>query len=132
MAKSRDRQEIGPVAFLVAGLMFMEFLDGYIVPTAAPTIARSFHILSAQLGICVTTYMVAIVVLIPLSAWMTDRFGVRLILFTGISIFTLASLGCALSANLFELTFMRILQGVGAATMAVSYTHLTLPTKRIV
>ena len=114
---SSNRQEIGPVAFLVAGLMFMEFLDGYIVPTAAPTIARSFHILSAQLGICVTTYMVAIVVLIPLSAWMTDKYGVRLILFAGISIFTLASLGCALSTNLFELTLMRILQGVGAATM---------------
>ena len=117
MAKSRDRQEIGPVAFLVAGLMFMEFLDGYIVPTAAPTIARSFHILSAQLGICVTTYMVAIVILIPLSAWMTDKFGVRIILFTGITIFVLASLGCALSVNLFELTLMRIIQGVGAATM---------------
>jgi MFS family permease len=97
--------------------MFMEFLDGAILPTAAPTIARSFHILSAQVGICVTTYMVTILILIPISAWMTDKYGVRQILFGGIIVFVLASLGCALSTNLPELTAMRIVQGIGAATM---------------
>ena len=117
MKSSRGRLEIGPVAFLVAGLMFMEFLDGSILPTAAPTIARSFHILSAQVGVCVTTYMVTIVVLIPVSAWVADKFGVRIVLFSSIFIFTVASLLCALSTNLVELTIMRILQGVGAATM---------------
>ena len=117
MKKSRGRLEIGPVAFLVAGLMFMEFLDGSILPTAAPTIAKSFHILSAQVGVCVTTYMVTIVVLIPVSAWLADKFGVRIVLFSSIFIFTIASLLCALSTNLIELTIMRILQGVGAATM---------------
>jgi len=95
----------------------MEFLDGAILPTAAPTIAKSFHILSAQLGICVTSYIVTIVVLIPISAWLADKYGVRIILFTSILIFTTASLLCSLSTNLFELTVMRILQGVGAATM---------------
>ena len=117
MKSSRGRLEIGPVAFLVAGLMFMEFLDGSILPTAAPTIAKSFHILSAQVGVCVTTYMVTIVVLIPVSAWLADKFGVRIVLFSSIFIFTIASLLCALSTNLVELTIMRILQGVGAATM---------------
>ncbi len=114
---SPNRLEIGPVAFLIAGLMFMEFLDGSILPTAAPTIARSFHILSAQVGICVTTYMVTIVVLIPISAWLADKYGVRVVLFTSIAIFMVGSLLCALSTNLVELTCMRILQGIGAATM---------------
>ncbi len=117
MAKSSDRLEIGPVAFLIAGLMFMEFLDGAILPTAAPTIARTFHILSAQVGICVTTYMVTIVVLIPISAWLADKYGVRIVLFSSIAIFMVGSLLCALSTNLLELTSMRILQGIGAATM---------------
>ena len=114
---SPNRLEIGPVAFLIAGLMFMEFLDGAILPTAAPTIARSFHILSAQVGICVTTYMVTIVVLIPISAWLADKYGVRIVLFSSIAIFMVGSLFCALSTNLLELTSMRILQGIGAATM---------------
>ena len=116
---------MGPVAFLVAGLMFMEFLDGAILPTAAPTIARSFHILSAQVGICVTTYMVTIVVLIPISAWLSDKYGVRVVLFFSIAIFMVGSLACALSSNLIELTAMRILQGIGAATM-VPVGRLTL------
>ncbi len=103
----------------------MEFLDGAILPTAAPTIARAFHVLSAQIGICVTAYMVTIVVLIPLSAWLTDKFGVRKVLFSSIVIFVVGSLLCAVSNNLFELTSMRILQGIGAATM-VPIGRLTL------
>jgi MFS family permease len=117
LAQSKDRLEIGPVAFLIAGLMFMEFLDGSILPTAAPTIARTFNVLSSQIGICVTTYMVTIVVLIPISAWLADKYGVRKVLFSSIVIFILGSLLCAASSNLFELTMMRIVQGIGAATM---------------
>ena len=117
MGRVDKRLEIGPVAFLVAALMFMEFLDGSIIPTAAPAIAHSFHILSSQVGISVTVYMVTIVVCIPLSAWLADKFGVRLILFISIAVFTAASLFCALSTNLVELTTMRVLQGLGAASM---------------
>ena len=95
----------------------MQYLDGAILPIAAPTIARSFHILSAQVGICVTSYIVTVLVLIPISAWLADKFGVRLILFTSIAIFMLGSLLCSLSNNLVELTAMRILQGIGAASM---------------
>lgn len=95
----------------------MEFLDGAILPTAAPTIARSFHILSQQIGVCVTSYMVTIVVLIPISAWLADKYGVRKVLFSSITLFVIASLLCATSTNVLELTVMRIVQGVGAATM---------------
>jgi MFS family permease len=61
--------------------------------------------------------MVTIVVLIPISAWLADKYGVRKILFGSISLFVLASVLCSASTNLVELTTMRILQGIGAATM---------------
>jgi len=105
------------VALLVAGLLFMENLDASVLPTAAPTIARSFHILSAQVGICVTVYLVTVVVLIPVSAWLVEKWGARPILFSAIVIFTGASVLCALSTNLTELTAMRVLQGIGGAMM---------------
>jgi len=114
---STDSWDIGPVAFLVAGLLFMENLDASVLPTAAPTIARSFHVLSAQVGICVTAYLVTVVVLIPVSAWLVEKWGVRTVLFSAITIFTGASVLCALSTNLTELTAMRVLQGVGGAMM---------------
>ena len=117
MSKSKNRLELGSVALLVAGLMFMEFLDGAILPTAAPTIARSFHLLSSQIGICVTTYMVTIVCLIPVATWLAEKYGVRKVMLSSITLFTVASVLCAISTNLVELTIMRILQGLGASTM---------------
>ena len=117
MSKSKNRLELGSVALLVAGLMFMEFLDGAILPTAAPTIARSFHLVSSQIGICVTTYMVTIVCLIPVATWLAEKYGVRKVMLSSITLFTVASVLCAISTNLFELTAMRILQGLGASTM---------------
>jgi hypothetical protein len=93
---------IGPVAILVAGLLFMENLDASVLPTA---------------GICVTAYLVTVVVLIPVSAWLVEKWGARIVLFSAITIFTGASVLCALSNNLTELTMMRVLQGVGGAMM---------------
>jgi len=112
-----DKWDIGPVALLVAGLLFMDNLDASVLPTAAPTIARSFHILSAQVGICVTVYLVTVVVLIPVSAWLVEMWGARAVLFSAIIIFTGASVLCALSTSLTELTAMRVLQGAGGAMM---------------
>ncbi len=117
MRKETQRWEVGPVAFLVAGLLFMENLDAAVIPTAAPTIARQFHILSGQVGVCVTAYLTAVVVLIPVSAWFVEKWGARPVLFTSIIIFTSASLLCAISTSLTELTCMRVLQGAGGAMM---------------
>jgi MFS family permease len=117
VGKSADRWEVGPVAFLIAGLLFMENFDASIIPTAAPTIARQFHILSGQMGICVTAYLMTMVVLIPVTAWFVEKWGARPVLFTSIVLFTGASLLCAISSNLAELTCMRVLQGAGGAMM---------------
>lgn len=117
MRRKREKFEIGPVALLVAALSFMENLDGAILPTAAPTIARSFHILSSQIGICVTAYVLSIVCLIPIASWLVEKFGVRPILFGSIVLFVVASLACGASNTLTELIIARIFQGAGAASM---------------
>ncbi len=112
-----ERWDVGPVAILIAGLMFMENLDATVIPTAAPTIARAFHVTSAQVGICMTAYLATVLVLIPVSAWLVEKWGVRPVLFSAIVLFTLASVLCAISTNLTELTVMRVLQGAGGAMM---------------
>ena len=68
-------------------------------------------------------------VLIPLSGWLTARFGARPVFLTAIVIFTLASLGCAASTSLGELVAMRVLQGVGGAMM-VPVGRLTVISQR--
>ena len=104
-------------ALLVAGCFFMEMLDGTIVTTASPQIGRSLHAPAGQTGLLVTAYLLTLAVLIPLSGWLTKRFGNRLIFLTAIAVFTLASVGCAASVSLGELVGMRVLQGAGGAMM---------------
>ena len=113
MGHTRQRN----IALLVAGTFFMENLDGTILTTAAPSIGRSLGVPSVAVGIAITAYLLTLAVLIPLSGWITRRRGSRRIFLAAIAIFTLASVLCALSTNLPELTIMRVLQGIGGAMM---------------
>ena len=113
MGDNRQRN----IALLVAGTFFMENLDGTILTTAAPSIGRSLGVPSVAVGITITAYLLTLAVLIPLSGWITRRLGSRRVFLAAIAIFTLASVLCALSTSLPELTIMRVLQGVGGAMM---------------
>jgi MFS family permease len=104
-------------ALLVAGCLFMDMLDGTIVTTAAPQIGRSLHAPPASVGLVVTAYLLTLAVLIPLSGWLTRRYGNRIVFLAAIAVFTLASAGCAASTSLAMLTAMRVLQGAGGAMM---------------
>ncbi|HEX7163298.1 MAG TPA: MFS transporter [Trebonia sp.] len=105
------------IALLVAGCYFMEMLDGTIVTTASPQIGRSLRAPATEVGLVVTAYLLTLAVLIPLSGWLTRRYGNRAVFLTAITLFTLASVGCAASVNLGMLVAMRVLQGAGGAMM---------------
>src|ERR1700712_5568923 len=95
----------------------MENLDGTILSTAAPSIARSFHVDSPAVSVAITSYLLTLAVFIPLSGWLTDRLGARPIFLSAIAIFTLASAACAFSPDLTTLTVLRIVQAIGGAMM---------------
>ncbi|SEG42925.1 drug resistance transporter, EmrB/QacA subfamily [Actinacidiphila yanglinensis] len=105
------------VAFLMAGCLFMENLDGTIVSTAAPRIGASLGVSATAIGLVVTAYVLTLAVLVPLSGWLTARFGARRIFLSAIVLFTLASLACAGATSLGELVALRVLQGAGGAMM---------------
>jgi EmrB/QacA subfamily drug resistance transporter len=114
MSKARSPFSI---MMLVAGALFMEMLDGTIIATALPQMARSFNVGAVHLNIGMTAYMLALAVFVPISGWVADRFGARTVFGSAIAIFTVASLLCGLSKTLTEFTLMRILQGIGGAMM---------------
>ncbi len=105
------------VALLVAGTYFMEILDGTIVATAAPAMARSFGVQSSDISVAITSYLLTMAVLIPLSGWIAQRYGARRVFLAAIVVFTVASALCAAAPTLTFLVAMRVLQGVGAAMM---------------
>lgn len=105
------------MALLVAGSLFMEILDATIIAPAIPLIAASFGVEAIDVNVAISAYLVTVAVLIPASGWLADRFGTRRVFIAAIAVFTLASVGCAVSASLPMLVLMRILQGVGGAMM---------------
>src|SRR6202046_4357118 len=88
------------VTTLIAGAFFMELLDGTIIATALPQMARSFHVGPVSLNIGMTAYMLTLAVFIPISGWVADRFGSRSVFAAAIGIFTVASVLCGTSSTL--------------------------------
>ena len=95
----------------------MENLDGTVIATAMPQMARSFGASPVDLNIGMTAYLLALAVFIPISGWLTDRFGARPVFASAIGLFTASSVLCGLSNGLWEFTAARILQGLGGAMM---------------
>ncbi|MFK1603121.1 MFS transporter [Klebsiella pneumoniae] len=114
---SRYERAFSAPALLVAGAFFMEFLDGTVIATALPDMARDFGVTAVELNIGISAYLITLAVLIPASGWIADRFGARAIFTLALAIFTLASVFCGLSTEVHIFVAMRILQGVGGALM---------------
>ena len=95
----------------------MENLDGTIIATAAPAIATDLGTDAVAINAAMTSYLVTLAVGIPVSGWLTDRFGGRRIFMIAIAVFTIASLLCAISPNLLLLCLFRVLQGIGGSMM---------------
>ncbi|HBS2818078.1 TPA: MFS transporter [Klebsiella pneumoniae] len=114
---SRDERAFSAPALLVAGAFFMEFLDGTVIATALPDMARDFGVTAVELNIGISAYLITLAVLIPANGWIADRFGARAIFTLALAIFTLASVFCGLSTEVHIFVAMRILQGVGGALM---------------
>lgn len=99
------------MALLVAGAFFMEILDATIITPAIPSIASSLGVEAVDVNVAISAYLVTVAVLIPASGWLADRFGIRPVFITAIAVFTLASVGCALSVSTPMLVGMRCCRG---------------------
>jgi EmrB/QacA subfamily drug resistance transporter len=111
------KRGISGMALLVAGAFFMEFLDGTVIATALPEMARTFGVDAVDLNIGMSAYLLTLAVLIPASGWIADRFGARKVFTLALGIFTFASVLCGMANTIEQFVAMRILQGVGGALM---------------
>ena len=99
----------------IALAITMAVLDSAVANIALPTIARELRASAAATVWVVNGYQLAIVVaLLPLSA-LAQRVGYARIYIGGLILFTIGSLGCALSPDLPVLVAARAVQGLGAA-----------------
>ncbi|MCZ7834968.1 MFS transporter [Atlantibacter hermannii] len=114
---SPSQRGLSPTALLVAGAFFMEFLDGTVIATALPEMARTFGVEAVDLNIGISAYLLTLAVFIPASGWIADRFGARSVFTLALAIFTLSSVFCGMAQSLEVFVAMRVIQGIGGALM---------------
>ncbi len=102
---------------LLAVSFFMTVIDLTIVNVSLPTIGRDLHFSATSLQWVVTAYALTFGGFMLLGGRAADLLGRRRILMVGLSLFTAASLGAALSTGELSLIAARAVQGLGAAIM---------------
>ncbi|WP_343598708.1 MDR family MFS transporter [Pseudomonas sp.] len=96
--------------------IFLGALDQTIVAVSMPAISAQFNDVGL-LAWVISGYMVAMTVAVPIYGKLGDLYGRRRMILTGISLFTLASIACALAQDMQQLVMARVLQGIGAGGM---------------
>lgn len=97
--------------------MIMAMLDSSIVNVSIPTIMADFGSNIADIEWVVTAYMLAFAVLMPLTVWLRDRVGHKILFTSALLLFTVGSLLCGLAWNLPSLIVFRVLQALGGGAM---------------
>ena len=106
------------IGFVIMCLgMFMAILDIQIVATSLPTIQKALGFAPDQLVWVQTAYLTAEIVAIPLTGYLTSVLGMRWLFVVAVSVFTVASAGCAQSHNFETLIAWRVLQGFAGGTL---------------
>ncbi len=105
------------VPLIVAVALLMENIDASVLSTSLPAMSVDLGTDPIHLKLVLTSYLLALAVFIPASGWAADRFGARTVFRWAIVVFTLGSIACGLSQNLWQLVLARTLQGIGGSMM---------------
>ena len=103
------------IAATVALAAFMEVLDTSIANVALPHIAGSLGASTDQSTWVLTSYLVSNAIVLPITGWLSIKFGRKKLLVTCIGLFTLASVLCGMATSLSFLIAARIFQGIGGS-----------------
>jgi EmrB/QacA subfamily drug resistance transporter len=106
------------ISLIVGCAIFLEQVDGTVLATALPTMARDFGVSAPAMSVAVTSYLLALAILIPVSGAISDRFGAKRVFNSAIAVFILGSILCSLTTSLPMMVAARLLQGIGGAMMA--------------
>ncbi len=106
-----------PVPLVLAVALLMEQMDSTVIATSLPAIAADIGTSPVALKLALTSYLVALAIFIPVSAWMADRFGAKRVFRAAIIVFVTGSVLCALAGSLVEFVAARFLEGMGGAMM---------------
>ncbi len=105
---------------LLAGFVLsavLEVLDTSIINPVLPTMAGNLGCTFQEIGWVSTSYILANVIVLPMTAWLAQRFGLRQYLLVSIGAFIAASALCGIATNLNEMILFRLIQGAAGAPL---------------
>lgn len=109
---------------IVALALLMTTVDSTIVATALDTLQRELHTSINWAGWTITAYSFGFVLMLPVSGKLSERYGHRRLFFLSIATFTIASLCCGLSNDIYLLIALRVIQAIGGAGITPSATGI--------
>lgn len=99
------------VAISVMFATFMEVLDTTVVNVSLPHIAGNLSASTDEATWALTSYLVANAIVLPITGWLSSRFGRKRLLMLSVTGFTISSLLCGIAPSLASLIVFRIIQG---------------------
>jgi DHA2 family multidrug resistance protein len=105
------------IAVTVSLASVLELLDTSIVNVAIPHMMGNLGATLDQIAWVSTGYIVANVIVLPITGWLSAFFGRRRYFAGSIALFTLASFFCGNAHSLEALVFWRIVQGLGGGAL---------------
>ncbi|MBQ4773355.1 MFS transporter [Pectobacterium versatile] len=101
---------------------------------ALPTLTAVFSAPFAQVQAVVIAYLAAMALSVVIAGRLGDRYGLKPVFITGLGLFAIASLLCAIAPQLWSLIGARALQGIGAAflmTLGMALLRQTAGEKHV-
>ncbi|WP_062518333.1 MFS transporter [Demequina gelatinilytica] len=117
MPSTTRRSPLGLVILAASIPAFMASLDNLVVTNALPVLATDLDASLEQLQWFINGYSLAFASMILMAVALGDRFGRRRVFSSGIALFTVASILCALAPSAEALIAARVLQGIGGAAL---------------
>jgi len=115
----------GLITLSVMLATIMQALDTTIANVALPHMQGSLQASQDQITWVLTSYIVASAVALPLTGWLTGRWGRRRVFLASVVGFTIASALCGIAGSLTAIVGARLLQGLfGAALVPLSQSVL--------
>ena len=116
------------VAAAVVVPTFMEVLDTTIAVVALRYIAGGLSATVVDGEWVITSYLAANAIVLPMTGWLTTRFGRRNYFLASILVFTISSALCGMATNLYQLILFRVIQGLAGGGLQPSSQGVLLDT----
>ncbi len=115
MVKTGFDKWIITLTVILASLL--ELIDTTVVNVSLPQIMGNLGATLEDVGWVITSYSIANVVILPMSGWLSAKFGRKNYFTFSIILFTVASVFCGNAGNIWELVIFRFLQGIGGGAL---------------